>query len=111
MPVLVPRHFHSVAARLAEDLAAPQDDVRADHLLDQIEDGGVAGKVEEVAAAPHALGVLALDMGANEAFRPDSGIDRDEPVQRRAQVPDLVVLQAGIGNDETDFVISLDLAL
>jgi len=74
MPVLVPGHGHSVAAGLAEDLAAPKDDVGTDHLLDQVEDRGVMCQIEEVAAAPHPLAIVAVDMDADQPLGPDSGI-------------------------------------
>ena len=82
MTVLVPGHLHAVAARLAEDLAAPKDDVGPDQLLDEVEDGGLAREGEEVAAAAHAFAVSSLDMRADQPFGPHRRVLRDEAIER-----------------------------
>src|SRR6185437_3996989 len=109
MPVLMPGNFHPVAARLAEDLAAPEDDVGADELLDEVENAGIAGEREEIAAAAYPLAVLALDMDADQALGPHGGIFRDEPVERRAQRVDAFGRQAIARHDDPAIAIALDL--
>src|SRR5438552_8134340 len=81
MTVLMPRHLHAVTARLAEDLAAPEDNVGADQLLDEVEDGGLVRKGEEVVAATHALAVPSLDMGADQPFGPHRRVLGDQAIE------------------------------
>jgi len=48
----VPRHLASDARGLAEDPAAPEDDVRPEDRLDEIQDLGVEAQIEELAVQP-----------------------------------------------------------
>src|SRR5688572_17975366 len=61
--VLVERRLQAVPARLAEHLAAPQDDVLADGVRDELHELRVAREVEEISAALHAF-LAVLEMGA-----------------------------------------------
>src|SRR5260221_2393521 len=107
--VLVPRHLHAVAPRLAEDLAAPEDDVGPDQLLDEVEDGGLTREGEEVAAAAHALAVAALDMHADQTLRPHRGVRRDEAIERRPQTVDPGARQTIARDDDPSVAKALDL--
>src|SRR5260370_15394427 len=94
MPVLVPRPRHTVAALLAEDLTAPEDDVGTDQLLYQIEDAGLAREGKEVAAAAHALAVAALDMRADQTLGPHRRVLGDQAIERYPQIIDPGARQA-----------------
>src|ERR1700741_2371873 len=65
VPVLVERRLQAVAAGLEEPLPAPEDDVAADGIGDELDQLRVARQLEEVAAALHAFAAL-LDMRAHQ---------------------------------------------
>jgi hypothetical protein len=65
----VPARFIAVAAGLAEDVDAPEDDIIADELRDGVDDSAVACEIEEGGRAADALVVLASDVGGDELFR------------------------------------------
>ena len=102
MAVLVPGRLVAVAGRLAEHVAAPEDDVRADQLFHRVEDLRVLGQCQEVGLAAHAfvvgLPAAAGQVRADQLFRTHAGVVADQPVERFAQAVDLRGRQAQRGH-------------
>src|SRR5260370_41905163 len=109
MTGLVPRPRHAVAARLAEDLTGPEDDVGPDQLLDAVEDAGFAREGEEVAAAAPALAVAALDMRADQTLGPHRRVLGDQAIERRPQIIDPGARQAIARDDDPGLAKALGL--
>ena len=85
MPILVPGGQQPVPARLAEDLATPEDDIAADRVGDQFNQSGIHGEIEKRAVAAHAFGSAStFDMRAHEFFRAHAGVVGDQAIERGA---------------------------
>jgi hypothetical protein len=67
-------------------MAAPQDDVVADHIGHKFDDLGVARQIQEVGHAAHTFAVVAGDVGRDQFFRAHAGIQRQQRLQRRLQL-------------------------
>jgi len=66
-------------------------------------------QIEEVAAAPHPLAIVAVDMDADQPLGPDSGVLGDQSVEGRAQPIDLACRQAVLRDHDPALAILLDL--
>ena len=82
VPVLMPRRLVAFLGRLAEYMAAPEDYVVAEHTGNQLHDLGIAGKIQERAAAAHALPVVAFDVRRDELFWTHAGVVAQQPLER-----------------------------
>ncbi len=101
MAVLVPGHRHAIAARLAENLAAPQDDIVADQLRDPVDDAFVLGQRQERVAATYTLGVAAFDVRADQPLGANARVVAQQPIERFSQHQQMVGRQPVVGNDDT----------
>ena len=70
-------------------MAAPQDHVLAEHAGDELDDLGVARKIQEGAAASHPFAVVALDVRGYELLRPHAGIQTQQALERLDHRSDL----------------------
>ena len=88
----------AVAGGFAEHMAAPQDDVGADDLLDHVQDFRIPRQVQEILAAAHTFGigrtVLAHHMGTDQLLGPHVRVVADQTLQRSTQLRDPFVGQA-----------------
>jgi len=80
----------AVAGRFAEHMATPQDDVRADDLLDQIQYLRIPRQIQKILAAAHAFcvgrTVFSDHMGTDQLLGTHVRVGGDQPLQRRAQL-------------------------
>jgi len=90
-------------------MAAPQDDVGPNELLDQIHDGRVHGQVQEATTPAHAFAVVPLHMGTHEFFRAHAGVVANELVERVLQLLHKGGLEAVVGNQIALALVGLDL--
>ena len=86
MAILVPRRFIAFASGFTKHMATPQDDVWADELLHQIDDGWVHSQLQKLLAARHTFVVTPLNMRTHQFFRTHTGVVGNERVERVLQL-------------------------
>ena len=63
-------------------MAAPEDYVVAEHTDNQLDDLGIAGKIEKRAAAAHALPVVAFNVRRDQLFGTHAGVVAQQTFER-----------------------------
>ena len=79
--VLVPGGLVALGGRLAEHVAAPEDQVLAEHAAHQLDDLRIARQIEKGAAAAHAFAVVALHVRRDELLGSHAGVLAQQRVE------------------------------
>src|SRR6476469_5910752 len=90
----MPWHFATDALRLAEDLAAPQDDVRADELFDQIEDQRLSRVLEPGRRSFGAVPAAGRDMRTDQTLGRHIGAIAEQTLERGSHANEHIIGKA-----------------
>ena len=99
--VLMPGRALAVARGLGKEARVPEREVGPEHLLDHVEDRGLAGKIQKAGVVPQQARAVVAELG----------MPGQQPVVRGPDRGDRRLWQPEIGNDVAGLMVLVDLGL